>query len=82
MALQLFPAGKPCINKYLWCLLAHSASPWRVRALSLATTSAAADLASTGQATPWVCNNDEGQAGVLQAGLIGGGYLRKKGSLG
>lgn len=46
--------GKPHISTYRVC---HpcSVSPWRVGALSLATTSAAADLASTGQAAPGVC---------------------------
>lgn len=45
---------KPHINPYHVC---HpcSVSPWRVRALSSATTSAAVDLASTGQAAPGVC---------------------------
>lgn len=45
---------KPHINPYRVC---HpcSVSPWTVRALSSATTSAAADLVSTGQAAPGVC---------------------------
>ena len=72
---------KPHINTDCVCH-PHSVSPWRVRALSLATTSAAADLASMGQAAPGVCNYAEGQEGVLQAGLIGGGHLGKKGRLG
>lgn len=73
--------GKPHINTECVCH-PHSVSPWRVRALSLATTSAAADPASMGQAAPGVCNYAECQEGVLQAGLIGGGHLGKKGRLG
>lgn len=70
--------GKPRTNTYRVC---HSRSVcrWRARALSLAATSVAADLASTGQATLGVCNCGEGQAGVFQARLSEGEHLGKAG---
>lgn len=60
--------GKPRINKYLWCLLAHSASPGESGLCPWPLPLPTADLASTGQATPWVCNNGKGQAGVFFTG--------------